>query len=389
MDSVFGNLRYNEHLSRYTLRSKADVDDSKRATCDDTQHRDNRRDQICPVPLSTTGTYPSACRIGGKRRPSSRQHLNHMYIEDQQWIGIFPTDTFRKSKDASEITGKWLCFGQTKELHLYKELLNTLVEEGTLRAVNIARKDPRFDPFPHKEGVICVYTSDDEDEKLNVKLRLTSIGLMPSIWKSEVQTRADWGPSGKLTQEAIIVQRKLQLGIQTDSPANSTANPNASIHQKTASDRHKVFISYSHADERWRKRISEQLGVLSRFGALDIWDDRRLSTGDDWYQSIHSEMSLAKVAILLVSATFLNSDFVTKEEVPKLFSRHAENGLRLIPILVRQCPWQAVPWLSQLHMRPSGDKPLAALSGPRADDELARLANEVAKLCRPVNSSEV
>ena len=48
----------------------------------------------------------------------------------------------------------------------------------------------------------------------------------------------------------------------------------------------KVFISYSHKDERWKKRLVTQLGVLAKQGRLEVWHDRRIRGGDDWKKEI-------------------------------------------------------------------------------------------------------
>ena len=47
-----------------------------------------------------------------------------------------------------------------------------------------------------------------------------------------------------------------------------------------------VFISYSHKDEQWKDRLTSQLNVLAGEGILDTWADRRIETGEDWYQEI-------------------------------------------------------------------------------------------------------
>jgi hypothetical protein len=43
-------------------------------------------------------------------------------------------------------------------------------------------------------------------------------------------------------------------------------------------DRH-VFVSYSHADVKWIERLKIHFRPLVRRGALDLWDDSRISPG--------------------------------------------------------------------------------------------------------------
>jgi predicted nucleotide-binding protein len=74
--------------------------------------------------------------------------------------------------------------------------------------------------------------------------------------------------------------------------------------------RTKVFISYSHNDETWRKTMVTQLLVLQKQGLLEIWDDTQIGVGEKWFESIHASLSEARVAVLLAaySATRCFSD---------------------------------------------------------------------------------
>src|SRR5207302_6994946 len=40
--------------------------------------------------------------------------------------------------------------------------------------------------------------------------------------------------------------------------------------------RNRVFISYSHEDERWRKRLATHLAFLERQGLTNCWDDTEI-----------------------------------------------------------------------------------------------------------------
>jgi hypothetical protein len=66
-----------------------------------------------------------------------------------------------------------------------------------------------------------------------------------------------------------------------------------------------VFISYSHKDEEWKDRLVTHLRVLEMQGFLDVWEDRQIEGGDDWYPEIETAINKANVAILMISANFL------------------------------------------------------------------------------------
>ncbi len=149
-------------------------------------------------------------------------------------------------------------------------------------------------------------------------------------------------------------------------------------------ERSRLFISYCHEDIRWLKAVREQLAVLEREGLLEVFADTQLGAGDLWFERLHSEMSQARVGLLLLSAPFLASSFVQDQEIPKLFSQHVEGGMELYPLLVRPCPWQQVAWLAKLQLRPQDTKrrakAVSAFSGAAREQILADVASEIAAL---------
>jgi TIR domain len=144
--------------------------------------------------------------------------------------------------------------------------------------------------------------------------------------------------------------------------------------------RTKIFISYSHEDERWRKRVVGHLAVLAMEGIIDLWDDRKLGAGEDWLARIHEQMLEARIAFLLVSSAFLTSKFIREKEVPSLFDQHEQGGMTIYPLLVKPCPWQEVAWLARMQLRPPGGKPVASYKGAKVDEVLVEVARESARL---------
>ena len=149
----------------------------------------------------------------------------------------------------------------------------------------------------------------------------------------------------------------------------------------------KVFISYSHKDEDWKKRLQTQLAVLENQGLLSVWEDRQIAAGDDWYPAIEQAIDSAHVAILLISADFLSSKFILGKEVPPLLERRKKEGLRVIPLILKPCPWQTVDWLSKILGGSIDNKPLSGFNEHDQDHCLSELALEINKLLSAIPPS--
>ncbi len=113
-----------------------------------------------------------------------------------------------------------------------------------------------------------------------------------------------------------------------------------------------VFISYSHKDKDLLWPLVAQLKALEQAGLLEVWADTRIDAGDKWYPEIEGAMRKAAVAVCLVSEYFLSSDFCTKQEVPFLLKRSADEGLLIVPVLLSECVWEAHRWLKETQMLP-------------------------------------
>src|SRR5436305_2521814 len=117
-------------------------------------------------------------------------------------------------------------------------------------------------------------------------------------------------------------------------------------------DRPTVFVSYSHSpdDEVWKDRLVRHLKSLEREG-FEVWHDRRIDGGADWQPEIERAMERAVVAVLLVSADFLGSEFIRETEVPYLLERRRAGALTILPLIARPCGWDQEEWLAGMQCR--------------------------------------
>jgi hypothetical protein len=124
-----------------------------------------------------------------------------MILANSVWYDIISTTNHSERK----IEGKWLYFGDKELIHSWIDKLHALVEVGDLKAIKVSRKIPEHDPFPQKPCVVCFFTSDDANEKEEIKsLILKEFDINVHIWKSDIQTHQDWANNGWLRIEADL-----------------------------------------------------------------------------------------------------------------------------------------------------------------------------------------
>lgn len=101
--------------------------------------------------------------------------------------------------------------------------------------------------------------------------------------------------------------------------------------------RDKIFISYSHKDANYQLRLRTHLTPFERKGMLECWADTKIRTGDIWRQEINTALNETLVAILLISADFLASDFIVNNELLPLLDAYKNEDIKIIPVLLKPC----------------------------------------------------
>ena len=140
--------------------------------------------------------------------------------------------------------------------------------------------------------------------------------------------------------------------------------------------RNRVFISYSHKDKRWLDRVQAHLLPLVRAKQVDLWSDTRSGPGKKWNDEIEAALTTARVAVLLVSANFVNSEFIMKAELPVLVRAARRGDLALLWVLLSPCVWENTE-LGAFQAVNDTSRPLGALSDAEAETELVQLAKHV------------
>lgn len=109
-----------------------------------------------------------------------------------------------------------------------------------------------------------------------------------------------------------------------------------------------VLLNYAHADnesdnpkERWLDRFLEMLKPFLRQENLKVWSDKDIKVGDNWHERIQSQLESARAAVLLVSPSFLASDYIANNELPVLLKNAADRGgVPILPIIISPCLYE-------------------------------------------------
>jgi TIR domain-containing protein len=145
----------------------------------------------------------------------------------------------------------------------------------------------------------------------------------------------------------------------------------------------RIFVSYAHEDEDLKKELDKYLKVLKRSSKVQVWNDRELIGGQEWDQTIMSELNKANIILLLISVDFNASDFIWEKELASAMKRHEEGTAHVVPIILRRCEWRNMPY-AKLQALPRNATPVTEY--PNRDTAFTEIALGIEKLVDYVNA---
>jgi hypothetical protein len=154
------------------------------------------------------------------------------------------------------------------------------------------------------------------------------------------------------------------LCIEKFSQLNSALkdkNQAVALNKPTASSRKGVFISCSHKDRGYAEELHTHLAHASHRGAVHIWDYTKILPGTRWQEEIDNALRSSDIAILLISADFLASDFIINYELPYILAAVEHEQLTIFCVILRPCTF-ASSELAAFQTVNVPDHPLSAMS---------------------------
>lgn len=171
--------------------------------------------------------------------------------------------------------------------------------------------------------------------------------------------------------EIPIITEKGENALGVAKSTSTSISPSAKNAQRA-----KIFISYSHKDLKWLKQLKPHLKYFEQLGIIDLWDDTKIVPGAAWKEEIEMAVNTAKIALLLVSADFLTSDFITSHELPPLLTSSRRKGTIIIPVIVRHCLFSESN-LSQFQSFNNPSNPLSDMTSNQREMLFVELARTI------------
>jgi len=122
-----------------------------------------------------------------------------------------------------------------------------------------------------------------------------------------------------------------------------------------------VFVSYAREDERLRDKLSNHLGGLRTGGYISEWNDGQIVPGQEWAPEIIRRLDEADIILLLVTSSFLGSEYIGRVELVRALERHRHGEAIVIPVILRPADWQSAG-LEGLQALPKNGKAVSTWS---------------------------
>lgn len=123
-----------------------------------------------------------------------------------------------------------------------------------------------------------------------------------------------------------------------------------------------VFISYCHRDFEYLERLKVHFKSVNKKIVFDLWDDTRIDAGDVWKEEIRLALQECSVAVLLISADSLTSDFIMNTELPAILQKAHGSGTRIIPVILKPCAFETHIELSAFQAINAPSSPLIGMN---------------------------
>jgi TIR domain len=146
----------------------------------------------------------------------------------------------------------------------------------------------------------------------------------------------------------------------------------------------RLFYSYSHKDEELRKELEDHLALLRRQGVISGWHDRMIGAGEDWRGKLDKNLDEAQIILLLISPSFLASDYCYDVETKRALERHDKGEATVIPVLLRPVDWEGAPF-ARLQGLPIDPRPVTTWTNK--DEAFMNIAQGIRRVAKEMTAN--
>lgn len=144
-----------------------------------------------------------------------------------------------------------------------------------------------------------------------------------------------------------------------------------------------VLFCYAHDDEELKNELKAHLSSLVRANLITLHDPRNIVVGTDPKQAMETYLNDAQVILLLVSSSFIDSDYCYKMQMQRAIERHEHKEARVIPVILRPV-YLDLPPFDKLQPLPDDGKPI--IHWTHRDDGFLNVVNGIAKVVKQWNT---
>ena len=121
----------------------------------------------------------------------------------------------------------------------------------------------------------------------------------------------------------------------------------------------RLFVSYSHENAAWCKRLLPVLKVKANVTELQPWHDQELKAGERWDEEIRAELKKMDLFLCLVSYHFLDSRYIADVEMKAALEREKKGDTVIVPLLICEMEERDIA-----HLKPFNPLPAWGRSWP-------------------------
>lgn len=148
-----------------------------------------------------------------------------------------------------------------------------------------------------------------------------------------------------------------------------------------------IFLSYSHRDTEWMQLFRKELrGAL--FHQADVWSDADIGAGTNWGDRLNKELARAKVALVLASPDYLESNWCRKELEYVGAKFRAKLIKHVFWVELRPCAWKQTELARYQRSGSRNAKETSALSEiveeHEREREIIRIVEEISEAVKSI-----